>query len=70
MTTQFEQRQWQLIERPFRTCDLPHTETIYTIGNGLIGVRGTFEEGYPSDTPTTPNRGYFLIIKWGNLSLN
>lgn len=59
MTTQFEQRQWQIIERPFRKGDLPHTETIYTIGNGLIGVRGTFEEGYVGDTSTALLAGIF-----------
>lgn len=59
MSTQFEERQWQIIERPFRKGDLPHTETIYTIGNGLIGVRGTFEEGYIGDTPTTLLAGVF-----------
>jgi len=57
--TQFESRQWQLIERPFRKGDLPHTETIYTIGNGLLGVRGTFEEGYAGDASTTLLAGIF-----------
>ncbi len=57
--TQFEQRQWQLVERPFRPSDLPHSETIYTIGNGLVGTRGSFEEGYPGDTSTTLAAGIF-----------
>lgn len=59
MMTQFETRQWQIVERPFRKCDLPHTETIYTIGNGLLGIRGTFEEGYAGDVPTTLMAGIF-----------
>ena len=59
MTTQFYTRQWQLIERPFRKGDLPHTETIYTIGNGLIGIRGSFEEGYAGDESTTLLAGIF-----------
>lgn len=59
MTTQFETRQWQIIERPFRKGDLPHTETIYTIGNGLLGIRGTFEEGYKGDTSTALIAGVF-----------
>jgi len=53
------QRQWEFIERPFRPDGLPHTETIFTIGNGLIGTRGTFEEGYPNNTPTTFMAGIF-----------
>jgi trehalose/maltose hydrolase-like predicted phosphorylase len=56
---QFEQRQWQVIERPFKPCDLAHKETIFTVGNGLWGVRGTFEEGYPNDTSTTLAAGIF-----------
>lgn len=56
---QFEKRQWQVIERPFKHADLPHTETIFTVGNGLWGVRGTFEEGYPDDNSTTLAAGIF-----------
>lgn len=59
MTTQFYTRQWQLIERPFKKGDLPHTETIYTIGNGLLGIRGTFEEGYTGDESTSLLAGIF-----------
>lgn len=59
MTTQFETRQWQIIERPFRKGDLPHTETIYTIGNGVLGIRGTFEEGYKGDNSTALIAGVF-----------
>ena len=55
----FEKRQWQIKEAPFKAHDLPHTETIYTIGNGLMGVRGTFEEGYPGDTSCTLAAGIF-----------
>lgn len=55
----FEERQWQVKEYPFRPSDLLHTETIFTIGNGLVGVRGSFEEGYPGDTPLTLVAGLF-----------
>lgn len=55
----YEKRQWQVKEAPFKAHDLPHTETIYTIGNGLVGVRGTFEEGYPGDTSCTLAAGIF-----------
>lgn len=59
MKNNFHRRQWQVTEYPFRASDLPHTETIFTIGNGLIGTRGSFEEGYPDDTPTTLVAGIF-----------
>jgi len=38
---------------------MPHHETIFTIGNGFIGTRGTFEEGYPGDDSTTLAAGIF-----------
>ncbi len=55
----YEQRQWQVKEYPFRREGIAHTETIFTIGNGLVGVRGSFEEGYPNDTPSTLVAGIF-----------
>ncbi|MFW5691828.1 MAG: glycoside hydrolase family 65 protein [Chloroflexota bacterium] len=55
----YENRLWQVRETPFRRCDQPHMETIFTIGNGLVGVRGTFEEGYPGDASTTLVAGVF-----------
>lgn len=55
----YTQRQWQIKEYPFRPDGLAHTETIFTIGNGLVGVRGSFEEGYPGAAPTTLAAGVF-----------
>lgn len=55
----FQKRQWEVKEYPFRPDNLPHTETIFTTGNGLVGVRGSFEEGYPGDTSTTLVAGIF-----------
>lgn len=55
----YEKRQWHVKEAPFRPDGIAHTETIFTIGNGLYGIRGTFEEGYPGDHPTTLAAGVF-----------
>ena len=55
----FEKRQWEIKEYPFHPERLPHTETILTIGNGLVGTRGSFEEGYPGDSPATLVAGIF-----------
>lgn len=55
----YEKRQWQIKEYPFKPDDIPHTETIFTIGNGLVGVRGSFEEGYPGEMPSTLAAGIF-----------
>lgn len=38
--------------------DLLVNESLYFTGNGYIGVRGNFEEGYPKDVPTI--RGSYL----------
>ena len=59
MTQSYLQRQWEVVEYPFRPHDLPHTETIFTQGNGLVGVRGSFEEGYLNDQPLTLAAGIF-----------
>lgn len=56
---QYQRRLWRYTEYPFRPHDQLHLETILTIGNGLIGTRGTFEEGYPGDTATTFAAGIF-----------
>lgn len=55
----FERRQWQVKEYPFRPDALAHTETIMTIGNGFLGIRGSFEEGYPGDDGTILAAGIF-----------
>lgn len=55
----FEQRLWQVKEAPFRPNGIAHTETIFTIGNGLVGVRGAFEEGYPGESATVLAAGVF-----------
>ncbi len=57
--TLFERRQWEVTEKTFHSGTMPHHETIFTIGNGFIGTRGTFEEGYPSDDSTTLAAGVF-----------
>lgn len=55
----FEKRQWQVSEYPFYPERIPHSETIFTIGNGLLGIRGSFEEGYPDDSAATLAAGIF-----------
>ncbi len=38
---------WTLIEPEFDPAKLRARETVFTIGNGYLGTRGSFEEGYP-----------------------
>jgi len=50
---------WHIEEREFDPKKLHSRETVYTIGNGYFGTRGTFEEGYPKANPGTLLFGVF-----------
>ncbi|MHC5742295.1 MAG: glycoside hydrolase family 65 protein [Nostoc sp.] len=50
---------WNVIETEFNPAQLHHKETVFTLGNGLLGVRGTFEEGYCQDFPATLIHGVY-----------
>lgn len=50
---------WTLVETEFVPDRLNAQATVYTIGNGYLGTRGTFEEGYPGDVPATLVHGVF-----------
>jgi kojibiose phosphorylase len=48
---------------------LQSQESVYTIGNGYFGTRGTFEEEYPKATPATLFFGVFDAIPVGKEEL-
>jgi kojibiose phosphorylase len=50
---------WTLIESQFAPVQLRSRETVFTIGNGYLGTRGIFEEGYPQALPTTLVNGLY-----------
>lgn len=50
---------WRVVEAAFRPNLLHRMETVFTIGNGYLGTRGTLEEGYPGDIPATLVHGVF-----------
>jgi kojibiose phosphorylase len=52
-------RLWELSEFPFHPEKLNHYETLFTIGNGYMAMRGTFEEGYPGEIATTLIHGIY-----------
>lgn len=52
-------RLWSVIERGFSPEKHLHHETIFTIGNGYLGTRGSFEEGFDGETPATLVHGIF-----------
>jgi trehalose/maltose hydrolase-like predicted phosphorylase len=60
---------WHIEERTFNPRKLHSHETVYTIGNGYFGTRGSFEEGYPKATPATLLSGVFDHIDIGKEEL-
>ncbi len=57
-----QQADWTVIETTeggFSPTQLHHKETVFTISNGYLGTRGTFEEGYPGDRPATLIHGVY-----------
>lgn len=60
---------WHIEENTFDPKKLHSQETVYTIGNGYFGTRGTFEEGYPKATPATLLFGVFDKIDIGKEEL-
>ncbi len=45
---------WQVVETEFKPEHNHRSESIFSLGNGYMGLRGTFEEGLPSHVPSTP----------------
>ncbi|MEO1374920.1 MAG: beta-phosphoglucomutase [Cyanobacteria bacterium J06635_10] len=50
---------WKVIETSFNPSELHHKETVFTIGNGYLGVRGSFEEGYTHERAGTIINGVY-----------
>lgn len=51
--------EWNLVEKQFNPDFLSHTETIYSIGNGYLGMRGCPEEGVPAAQNGTFVNGFY-----------
>ncbi len=54
-----KRRLWSIREHGFVPDKQLHHETIFTIGNGYLGTRGSFEEGFEGDTPATLLHGIY-----------
>jgi kojibiose phosphorylase len=48
-----------LIETQLNPNKIHHRETVFTIGNGYLGTRGGFEEGFPNALPATFIHGVY-----------
>jgi trehalose/maltose hydrolase-like predicted phosphorylase len=60
---------WTLTEEAFVPEELHYKETIYTLGNGYLGTRGSFEEGYPGAWPATLIHGVYDDLPPSNTEL-
>ncbi|MBA2961027.1 MULTISPECIES: glycoside hydrolase family 65 protein [Ramlibacter] len=40
--------EWRWVEKSFAPGFLPQAETVFTVSNGYLGIRGAFEEGGPA----------------------
>lgn len=49
---------WTITESNFNSQQ-HFQETVFTLGNGYLGTRGTFEEGYPGRNPVTLINGVY-----------
>ena len=54
----FPPHEWLLIERGFSDRWMGNAETIFSLGNGFLGMRGTLEEGRPAIEPGTFVNGF------------
>ncbi len=55
----FQYTDWIVQETSFEPKRLHHRETVFTIGNGYLGTRGSFEESYAGAWPTTFIHGIY-----------
>lgn len=58
-TSDFTYTDWHLIETRFSPELLRSRETVFTIGNGYLSTRGSFEEGITGELPATLMHGVF-----------
>ncbi|WP_421657389.1 beta-phosphoglucomutase [Leptothermofonsia sp. ETS-13] len=57
-----QQADWivtETTEDSFNPTQQHHKETVFTLSNGYLGTRGSFEEGYPGDRPSTLIHGVY-----------
>ena len=50
--------EWRIVEAQYSDEHVGLTETVFSLGNGFVGVRGSFEEGRPALIPGTFVNGF------------
>jgi alpha,alpha-trehalose phosphorylase len=53
--------EWRLVEARFTEEYVHRAETAFSLGNGFVGVRGSFEEGRPALSPGTFVNGFHEV---------
>lgn len=73
-TAIYPYNEWEIIEDGFKAENNYRNETIFALGNGYIGMRGNFEEGYTGPSGTglegTYLNGFYEseVIKYGEIA--
>jgi alpha,alpha-trehalose phosphorylase len=49
---------WRIVEHAYNPAYVPQTETLFALGNGYLGIRGSFDEGEPVYAPATLLNGF------------
>ncbi|HYH12590.1 MAG TPA: hypothetical protein VD789_09580, partial [Thermomicrobiales bacterium] len=58
----FDVDPWAIVEPTLRLDRLAHTESIFALSNGHIGLRGNLDEGEPHVVPGTYLNGFFETV--------
>jgi len=53
---------WAIVESELHLDRLAHTESVFALANGHLGVRGNLDEGEPSEIPGTYLGGFFELV--------
>jgi alpha,alpha-trehalose phosphorylase len=53
---------WRIVERELRLDRLAHSESLFALSNGHIGLRGNLDEGEPHSVPGTYLNGFFETV--------
>ena len=54
----FPPEEWRVTEARYSDEFVDRTETVFSLGNGFVGIRGSFEEGRPALCPGTFVNGF------------
>src|SRR5512144_1377302 len=54
----FPPDEWRVVEAKYTDRYFGRAETVFSLSNGYLGVRGTMEEGRPSVSPGTFVNGF------------